>query len=163
MSRFRGILLHLFDLFTRIYFSIRVPAAHCGLYGFKPSVARMPHAGLEGSHDGMDNIVGVVGPLTRSARDLALFCKVMLDSESWLKEHAVLQIPWKQDVVDGVGLPEKLTIAILADDGVFRPHPPLLHALDQHRKVRKPADSGGILHGLTAPHIVRLSRLRVTR
>ena len=36
----------------------RIPAAHMGLYGLKGSVGRMPHAGLMGSHDGMDEIVG---------------------------------------------------------------------------------------------------------
>ena len=29
-----------------------------GLYGLKGSVARMPHAGLRGTHDGMDAILG---------------------------------------------------------------------------------------------------------
>ena len=37
-----------------------------GLYGLKGSVARMPHAGLLGSHDGMDAILG-----TNSLSDVA--------------------------------------------------------------------------------------------
>jgi len=98
-------------------------------------VARMPHAGLLGSHDGMDNIVGAVGPLARSARDLALFSKVMLDCEPWDIEAPLLHIPWNEDVVRGKGLPEKLFFAILADDGVVRPHPPLLKELEKTRKV----------------------------
>ena len=89
-----------------------------------------------GSHDGMDNIVGVLGPLARSARDLALFHRAVLGEDAWLLEHAVLYIPWRDDIVRGLGVPEKLTIAILADDGVVRPHPPLLRALEKHRKVR---------------------------
>lgn len=96
----------------------------------------MPHAGLMGSHDGMDNIVGVVGPIARSARDLGLFMRVMLDTEPWLKEHVIVQIPWKADVYAGLTLPRKLSIAILADDGVVRPHPPLLDALEKHKRVR---------------------------
>ncbi|KAF8330791.1 amidase signature domain-containing protein [Cantharellus anzutake] len=120
---------------TDIGGSIRVPAAHCGLYGMKGSVARMPHTGLMGSQDGMDNIIGVVGPLTRSARDLALFARAMLDAEAWTAEHQVLEIPWKPDVVEGKTLPRRLSIAILADDGVVRPHPPLLRALEKYRKA----------------------------
>jgi len=58
---------------TDIGGSIRIPAAHGGLYGLKGSVARLPHAGLMGSHDGMDEIVGCVGPIATSARDLELF------------------------------------------------------------------------------------------
>ncbi|KAI0783311.1 amidase [Abortiporus biennis] len=114
---------------TDIGGSIRIPAAHAGLYGLKGSVARMPHAGLLGSHDGMDAIVGALGPIATSARDLSLFCRVMLQYEPWLIEPPLLEIPWKQNVVDGEGIPEKLSIAILWDDGVVRPHPPILDAL----------------------------------
>jgi len=118
---------------TDIGGSIRVPAAHCGLYGLKGSVARLPHAGLQGSHDGMDAIVGCVGPLARSARDLGLFCKVMLDAEPWLVEPPLLEMPWNDAVAKGDGLPQKLSIAILWDDGVVAPHPPIVSALKTYK------------------------------
>ncbi|KZT72884.1 amidase [Daedalea quercina L-15889] len=114
---------------TDIGGSIRIPAAHAGLYGLKGSVGRMPHSGLEGSHDGMDAIIGALGPLATSARDLALFCRVMLQYRPWLVEPPLLEIPWKQSIADGEGIPEKLSIAILWDDGVVKPHPPVLDAL----------------------------------
>jgi amidase len=96
----------------------------------------MPHSGLLGSHDGMDNIIGVVGPITRSSRDLELFCRVMLGYEAWRLEAAVLEIPWNQDLArEGKGLPEKLSFAILWDDGVVRPHPPIHNALVQTKKA----------------------------
>ncbi len=72
---------------------------------------------------------GALGPIATSARDLALFCRAMLHYEPWLVEPPLLEIPWRQDVVDGVGIPDKLSIAILWDDGVVRPHPPILDAL----------------------------------
>lgn len=100
-----------------------------GLYGLKGSVARMPHAGLMGSHDGMDAIIGALGPIATSARDLALFCRVMLEYEPWLIEPSLIEIPWKQHVVDGEGIPQQLSIAIVWDDGVVTPHPPILDAL----------------------------------
>ena len=111
----------------------RVPAAYMGLYGLKGSVGRMPHAGLLGSHDGMDAIVGALGPLATSARDLALFCRTMLQYEPWLVEPPLLEIPWRQELVDGAGLPERLSIAILWDDGVVAPHPPIVAALARAR------------------------------
>ncbi|GJE89672.1 amidase [Phanerochaete sordida] len=114
---------------TDIGGSIRIPAAHMGLYGLKGSVARMPHAGLLGSHDGMDAIIGALGPIATSARDLALFCRVMLQHRPWLLEPALLEMPWRQDIVDGAEIPKKLCIAILWDDGVVAPHPPVLEAL----------------------------------
>lgn len=44
-------------------------------------------------------------------------------------EPPLLEIPWKQDIAEGSSLPEKLCIAILWDDGVVLPHPPILDAL----------------------------------
>ncbi|KAG9014094.1 hypothetical protein FRB90_005577 [Tulasnella sp. 427] len=120
---------------TDIGGSIRVPAAWSGLYGFKPSVARMPHAGLMGSHDGMDNIVGVVGPLATSARDLGLFCRTMLQYEAWLLEHAVLEIPWRAEVAEGKTLPKRLSFAFLWDDGVVKPHPPLVREMQRVKQA----------------------------
>ncbi|KAF8753954.1 Amidase [Rhizoctonia solani] len=120
---------------VQILRAARIPAAWSGLYGFKPSVARMPHTGLLGSHDGMDNIVGVVGPLAHSARDLELFCRVMAQYESWTLEHQVLNIPWNQTVAQsrGEGLPKRLVIGILNDDGVVAPHPPITAELQKTR------------------------------
>jgi len=119
---------------TDIGGSIRVPAAYMGLYGLKGSVARMPHAGLMGSHDGMDAIIGALGPLATSARDLEFFCRVMLQYQPWLVEPSLLEIPWRPEVAEGLhGIPTKLCIAILWDDGVVLPHPPILGALKQTR------------------------------
>lgn len=77
----------------------------------------------------MDNIVGVLGPIARSARDLALFCEVMLQYSPWLTEPQLLEIPWKRNIADGSGLPNKLYFAIMWDDGHVAPHPPIVEAL----------------------------------
>ena len=55
----------------------------------------------------------------------------MLEYEPWLVEPPLLEMPWKQDLADGIGLPQRLSIAILWDDGVVFPHPPILGALKQ--------------------------------
>ena len=93
-----------------------------------------------GSHDGMDAIIGALGPIATSARDLALFCHTMLDHQPWLVEPQLIEIPWKQEIVDGAGLPKKLTFAILWDDGVVKPHPPIQAALQ--RLKRQLLDAG---------------------
>lgn len=100
----------------------------------------MPHAGLRGSHDGMEAIIGALGPIARSARDLSLFCRVMLQDEPWLVEPPLLRIPWRQDVVDSEHSAKKLSFAILWDDGVVKPHPPIVEAL---RKVKADLLSAG--------------------
>ena len=81
----------------------------------------------------MDAIVGCVGPLATSARDLELFCRVMLDAQPWLMEPPLLEMPWNKAAAKGHGLPEKLSIAILWDDGVFTPDPPITLALEKYR------------------------------
>lgn len=98
-------------------------------------MARIPHKGLLGSHDGMDAIIGALGPIARSARDLSLFCRVMLLDEPWLVEPPLLEVPWKQDVVDGAELPSKLCFAILWNDGVFPPEPAISKALEKCKSV----------------------------
>jgi hypothetical protein len=105
----------------------------------------MPHGGGEGSHGGMDNIMGVNGPLARSGRDLALYCSVMLQDEPWLLEHDNLELPWN---LQPLNLPKRFCFAFLKDDGVVRPHPPILEALERTRKVCGdfPVDARGDLH-----------------
>jgi aspartyl-tRNA(Asn)/glutamyl-tRNA(Gln) amidotransferase subunit A len=53
--------------------SIRIPAAFCGVYGFKPSFGRVPQTlGFPG-WDG----IGCTGPITRTVRDAALALDVV--------------------------------------------------------------------------------------
>jgi aspartyl-tRNA(Asn)/glutamyl-tRNA(Gln) amidotransferase subunit A len=53
--------------------SIRIPAAFCGLYGFKPSVGRVPDHPVFPGWDGLSS----TGPLARTVRDAALVVDVI--------------------------------------------------------------------------------------
>lgn len=55
--------------------SIRIPAACCGLFGIKPQRNRLPLAPKPDAWHGLS----VLGPLTRSVRDAALFMDVTAD------------------------------------------------------------------------------------
>ena len=58
--------------------SIRVPAALCGIYGHKPSWGLVPSRGhAPAGMDGTETPLGVVGPMARSAEDLALALGVL--------------------------------------------------------------------------------------
>ena len=59
--------------------SIRVPAAYCGVYGHRPSTTAVPRSGAYPMAD-LNNpafVMGVQGPLTRSALDLELLFDVV--------------------------------------------------------------------------------------
>ncbi|MEN9775063.1 MAG: glutamyl-tRNA (Gln) amidotransferase, subunit [Pseudomonadota bacterium] len=55
--------------------SVRIPAAYCGVFGFKPSGQDVLNSGIVPLHAGFDS----PGPLARSASDLAVFARIMLD------------------------------------------------------------------------------------
>ncbi|EXJ77213.1 hypothetical protein A1O3_10371 [Capronia epimyces CBS 606.96] len=110
---------------TDIGGSIRVPSAFCGIHGLKPSVARLPHSGLSGLQDGMQNIVGAVGPMARCAEDLDLFCSAALANRPWDHEPSLIELPWKTSIE----IPPRLTIGVIWNDGVVHPHPPVSRAL----------------------------------
>lgn len=112
---------------TYIGGSFRVPSAICGTYSFKPTIGRLPHSGLTGLHDGMQNIVGVVGPLARSIEDLGLFCVAALKHEPWKYEPSLMEMPWRPETQS----PETFKIGVIWSGGVAQPHPPIVRALKQ--------------------------------
>lgn len=63
---------------TDIGGSIRLPAHHCGLFGLKPSLGRVP---IDPPYTGR-----VAGPMTRSVRDAALLMDVIAqpDTRDWM-------------------------------------------------------------------------------
>jgi len=55
--------------------SVRIPAAHCGIYGFKPATARVSQDGLEPA----DLTLDAIGPLARNLDTLERAARVMSD------------------------------------------------------------------------------------
>jgi len=55
--------------------SVRIPAAHCGVYGFKPATARVSQRGLEPADLSLD----AIGPLARDLDTLERVARVMSD------------------------------------------------------------------------------------
>jgi amidase len=45
----------------------------------------------------------------------------VLDSQPWLHEPSLIELPWK----DTVEIPQRLKIGVIYHDGVVQPHPPI--------------------------------------
>ncbi|MGW0087186.1 amidase [Streptomyces sp. NPDC003393] len=61
--------------------SVRIPAAHCGIYGFKPSMGRVPMypGARDERYPGASSweTLGHIGPMTRTVADAALLMSVL--------------------------------------------------------------------------------------
>lgn len=109
---------------TDIGGSIRIPAAFNNCYGLRPTALRVPTLGLVGLIPGQESIRGVAGPLAQSVEGLQAWMRTVLEQEPWEYETSVMPVPWRSDVKLG-----GFTVGVMWDDGVVKPHPPVLRAL----------------------------------
>ncbi|OAA60276.1 Amidase [Niveomyces insectorum RCEF 264] len=115
---------------TDIGGSIRIPSHMMGLYGFKPSSARLPYDGVPVSTEGQEHVPSSVGPLARSLSSVHHVVKSLVCLEPWNYDARCVPLPWREDVYQKT-LSRPLTIGVLADDGTVRPHPPIARVLEQ--------------------------------
>ncbi|KAI5919597.1 amidase [Camillea tinctor] len=105
--------------------SLRIPAACTGIFTLKPSFGRFPTSLCQSCMSGQEAVQTVNGPLTRTLADLELLCQIIVKAEPWHRDPHCLPVPWR-----AVSLPPKLTIAVMWDDGMVRPTPPVKRALE---------------------------------
>ncbi|KAJ5740994.1 fatty-acid amide hydrolase [Penicillium malachiteum] len=104
--------------------SIRQPASCNGVYGFRPTTLRLPHGGTVMPGMGQESIRCVIGPLGQGVDDLELFMKSVLDQSPWDYDPSLVPVPWRSS------MPSKnITVGVIWDDGIVRPHPPIQRAL----------------------------------
>jgi amidase len=116
--------------------SIRIPAAFNGLYGIRPSHGRLPYEGMANSMDGQNSILSVVGPLATSVGSLRLLIRGILSRDPWLHDPLVAEIPWRHEHesfihnIARAGSGKQLCFAVMKDDGIIHPHPPIRRAIE---------------------------------
>ncbi|OKL56486.1 hypothetical protein UA08_08361 [Talaromyces atroroseus] len=107
--------------------SIRFPAAFCGLWGIKCSKGRIPAGGCSGPKSGNESVNSGFGPLAKTVASLEVWLRAQLASQPWDVDSSC--IPMKWDVSRAERAQGPLTIAVIWDDGVVKPAPPVVRAL----------------------------------
>jgi amidase len=116
---------------TDIGGSIRSPAACNGVYGFKPTSYRLPVSGWSATMFGEEQIVACIGPLSTSLEGIQLFTETIIAARPWLREPSLIPFEWKDMRVLWSDGSKKLKIAVLWEDEIVRPHPPITRALKE--------------------------------
>ncbi|KAF2398414.1 amidase [Trichodelitschia bisporula] len=111
---------------TDIAGSVRIPAHCCGLFGFKPTAARVPWKGgtPPGRHGSPSPILPTIGPETHSVRDAGLFLSVAC-ADPWAADEGALNAPWRQ-VAD---IQRPLRLGVLTEDPRRPLHPSVYRAI----------------------------------
>lgn len=107
--------------------SIRGPAAFSGCVGLRPTTNRFSKNGGISSGAGQESVPAVQGPLTRSVEDIDFLMDIYINQGNpWVTDCTTYPLAWRK-----VEQPkaEALTVAIMYDDGVVKPTPPIARGL----------------------------------
>ncbi|KAK8867470.1 acetamidase [Apiospora arundinis] len=124
---------------TDIGGSIRSPAANNGVFGFKPTSGRLPVLGCSVAVEEPEIIKGTIGPLSTSLSGIRLFMKTAIAGQPWVDSPDLVAMEWKKTF--GLFAKKKLKVAVMWNDGVVIPHPPITTALRQIAVELQKSDS----------------------
>jgi amidase len=112
--------------------SIRSPSANNGIFGLRPSSFRLPFLGWMATMLGEEQVIPVIGPMSTTLEGVKIFMKTVIDQKPWKVDGSLLPLPWKTEplIRKGGDGKQKLRVGILADDGVVKPHPPILRGIN---------------------------------
>lgn len=107
--------------------SIRAPAAYSGCVGLRPTTLRCSINGGVSSGAGQESVLAVQGPMARTIEDLDLYMDAYINvGKPWDTDATILPLPWRKVAEPE---PKALTIAIVYDDGLVKPSPPIQRGL----------------------------------
>ncbi|KZT10717.1 general amidase [Laetiporus sulphureus 93-53] len=117
--------------------SIRIPALFNGIYGLRPSYGRVPYEGAVNSMYGQDSIPSVLGPLSNSLSGIKGFMQAVISRQPWLKDPLAVRKKWDEEAyaLAEHGGGENLCFAIMWDDRIVIPQPPITRALQMTKNA----------------------------
>ena len=124
---------------------MRIPSAFCGLYGLRPSYERLPYAKALNSMEGQESISSVLGPLASTLSGVRAFTKAVIDARPWRKDPLAVrkEWSWREYALAEHGEGGRMCFAIMWDNGVVRPHPPVRRAMELTKKALEAAGHVG--------------------
>lgn len=107
--------------------SIRIPAWCCGVYGFKPTVNRIPYSGIATSSVDLADlgVLASAGPLATNISDIEFFMKTVIDNQPWIGyDSLAIPMPWISNINKHrkTSKPEKkgfLTFGTILEDDLY--------------------------------------------
>jgi fatty acid amide hydrolase len=112
---------------TDIGGSIRIPAAFSGVAGFKPTLDRWSNLGSNGALVGQEVIRSQLGPMARTARDVAFLFGALDPAAHAARDPLVPPIPLQDPGAVDVS---RLRVGVYSDDGVLAPAASVARAVD---------------------------------
>lgn len=126
--------------------SIRIPAACNKLYGVKPSHGRVPYAGQEGGQKPGSSKLGIeatAGPIATTARDCAMFMRVVANGGPETFDPEVVAQGWDQLALLNTKL-KPLRVGIVRGDGHVKPLPPIARLMENVAQTLRAAPGQAI-------------------